>query len=293
MTFKPLLAYTVKDADALRFPVLVSPKLDGIRCVIHNDQPVSRTLKLIPNRFIQAELGFYPPFDGELMVGDPLDPAAFNKSTSGIMSRDGEPDFTYWVFDWIDPHDLHLPFTERLAIAKSRLSLEERWPWARLVPHTQADDPEELLRLEAYYVGLGYEGVMVRAPWGTYKFGRSTEGQGLLGKVKRFEDTEGEIVGFEELMHNENEATINNLGYQERSTAQAGQVPGNTLGALRVSHPDFEETFGVGTGFTADERFTLWQIRDTLKGQSVKFKHQPAGAKDRPRFPSYLGLRKD
>ena len=74
-TFKPLLAYTVKNPDALRFPVLVSPKLDGIRCVIHNDQPVSRTLKPIPNRFIQSELGFYPPFDGELMVGDPLDPA--------------------------------------------------------------------------------------------------------------------------------------------------------------------------------------------------------------------------
>ena len=147
--------------------------------------------------------------------------------------------------------------------------------------------------LPYHYVGLGYEGVMVRVPWGTYKFGRSTESQGLLGKVKRFEDTEGTIVGYEELMRNENEATINNLGYQERSTAQAGQIPGGTLGALVVSHPDWEDTFGIGTGFTADERFTLWQIRDTLKGQSVKFKHQPAGAKDRPRFPSYLGLRKD
>ena len=169
----------------------------------------------------------------------------------------------------------------------------KRWPRAKLVPHTQADNAEELMHLEAHYVGLGYEGVMVRVPWGTYKFGRSTESQGLLGKVKRFEDTEGTIVGYEELMHNENEATINNLGYQERSTAQAGQVPGNTLGALIVSHPDWEDTFGIGTGFTADERFTLWQIRDTLKGQNVKFKHQPAGAKDRPRFPSYLGLRHD
>ena len=289
-TFKPLLAYTVKNPDALRFPVLVSPKLDGIRCVIHNDQPVSRTLKPIPNRFIQRELGFYPPFDGELMVGDPLDPAAFNKSTSGIMSRDGEPDFTYWVFDYVEAAFLHMSFETRLMMAKETI---KHWPRAKLVPHTQADSAEELMRLEAHYVGLGYEGVMVRVPWGTYKFGRSTESQGLLGKVKRFEDTEGTIVGYEELMHNENEATVNNLGYQERSTAQAGQVPGNTLGALRVSHPDFDETFGIGTGFTADERFTLWQIRDTLKGQSVKFKHQPAGAKDRPRFPSYLGLRKD
>ena len=289
-TFKPLLAYTVKNPDALRFPVLVSPKLDGIRCVIHNDQPVSRTLKPIPNRFIQSELGFYPPFDGELMVGDPLDPAAFNKSTSGIMSHDGEPDFTYWVFDYVEAAFLHMSFETRLMMAKETI---KHWPRAKLVPHIKANNAEELMSLEAHYVGLGYEGVMVRVPWGTYKFGRSTESQGLLGKVKRFEDTEGTIVGYEELMHNENEATVNNLGYQERSTAQAGQVPGNTLGALRVSHPDFDETFGIGTGFTADERFTLWQIRDTLKGQSVKFKHQPAGAKDRPRFPSYLGLRKD
>lgn len=289
-TFKPLLAYTVKNPDALRFPVLVSPKLDGIRCVIHNDQPVSRTLKPIPNRFIQSELGFYPPFDGELMVGDPLDPAAFNKSTSGIMSHDGEPDFTYWVFDYVEAAFLHMSFETRLMMAKETI---KHWPRAKLVPHTKADNAEELMHLEAHYVGLGYEGVMVRVPWGTYKFGRSTESQGLLGKVKRFEDTEGTIVGYEELMRNENEATINNLGYQERSTAQAGQIPGGTLGALIVSHPDWEDTFGIGTGFTADERFTLWQIRDTLTGQSVKFKHQPAGAKDRPRFPSYLGLRKD
>lgn len=290
MTFKPLLAYTVKDVDALRFPVLVSPKLDGIRCVIHNDQAVSRTLKPIPNRFIQSELGFYPPFDGELMVGDPLDPAAFNKSTSGIMSHNGEPDFTYWVFDYVEAAFWHMSFETRLMMAKETI---KHWPRAKLVPHTKVHNATELMRLEAHYVSLGYEGVMVRVPWGTYKFGRSTESQGLLGKVKRFEDTEGTIVGYEELMHNENEATINNLGYQERSTAQAGQVPGNTLGALIVSHPDWEDTFGIGTGFTADERFTLWQIRQSLVGHSVKFKHQPSGAKDKPRFPVYLGLRYD
>ena len=289
-TFKPLLAYTVKNPDALQFPVLVSPKLDGIRCVIHNDQPVSRTLKPIPNRFIQSELGFYPPFDGELMVGDPLDPAAFNKSTSGIMSHDGKPDFTYWVFDYVEAAFLHMSFETRLMMAEETI---KHWPRAKLVPHTKADNAEELMRLEAHYVGLGYEGVMVRAPWGTYKFGRSTESQGLLGKVKRFEDTEGTIVGYEELMRNENEATINNLGYQERSTAQAGQIPGGTLGALIVSHPDWEDTFGIGTGFTADERFTLWQIRGTLVNQKVRFKHQPSGAKDKPRFPVYLGLRYD
>ena len=291
--FKPLLAFTVKDAEALQFPVLASPKLDGIRCVIHNDRPVSRTLKPIPNRFIQGELSFYPPFDGELLVGDPTDPSAFNKSTSGIMSHGGDPAFTYWVFDWVDPFSVHWPFEKRLDMAKGVLENKERWPWARVVPHTKVHTPIELMELEAHYVGLGYEGIMTRSPWGSYKFGRSTANQQLLGKVKRFEDTEGTIVGFEELMRNENEAETNALGYRERSHSQAGQVPGNTLGALTVSHPDWAETFGIGTGFTADERLTLWQNRDTLNGQSVKFKHQPSGAKDKPRFPVYLGLRKD
>jgi len=293
-TFKPLLAYTVKDMEKLQYPLLASPKLDGIRCLIRDDQPVSRSLKPIPNHYIQDELAFYPPFDGELLVGDPLDPAAFNKSTSGIMSHDGNPDFTFWVFDWIEPGTLHLPFHSRLEIAKSMLKTTgERYYRAEIVPHTLVDNHEDLMKLEAHYVALGYEGLMVRSPGGLYKFGRSTERQGFLGKVKRFEDTEGTVIGFEELMHNENEAEINELGYQERSHAQAGQVPGNTLGSLEVSHPDWEETFGIGTGFSADERLTLWQNRDTLKGQSVKFKHQPSGAKDKPRFPVYLGLRKD
>jgi len=293
MTFRPLLAYTVKDADKLTYPQLASPKLDGIRCLIRDDIPVSRALKPIPNRFIQDQLHCYPDFDGELLVGDPVDPAAFNRSTSGIMSRDGEPDFTYWVFDYIHELTLHEPFEARLKMIDEVLADGTKWPRAKLVPHTRVDSPKELMDLEAHYVGLGYEGIMVRSPHGPYKFGRSTANQQLLGKVKRFSDTEGTIVGFEELMHNENKAETNELGYTERSTALSGQVPGNTLGALIVSHPDWEETFGIGTGFTADERFTLWQNRGILKGQSVKFKHQPSGAKDKPRFPVYLGLRKD
>lgn len=293
-TFKPMLAYTVKDVTKLQFPVLASPKLDGIRCLIRDNQPVSRSLKPIPNRFIQDELAFYPDFDGELLVGNPTDPEAFNKSTRGIMSHEGRPGFTFWIFDWVEPKRPNLDFRARLEVVKSILKLKsDRYPRAKIVPHTLVDNPESLMELEAHYIALGYEGLMVRSLEGTYKFGRSTERQGFLGKVKRFEDTEGTIIGFEELMHNENEAEVNKLGYQERSHAQAGQVPGNTLGALQVSHPDWEETFGIGTGFTANERFTLWQNRDTLNGQKVKFKHQPSGAKDKPRFPVYLGLRKD
>ena len=39
------------------------------------------------------------------------------------------------------------------------------------------------------------------------------------------------------------------------------------------------------------DRATLWHRRETLVGRLVKFKHQPSGAKDAPRFPKFVGFR--
>ena len=95
-TFRPMLAATVdpNDLDALRFPLLASPKLDGVRALVSDDgQLVSRNLKPIPNANVQKAFG-RPEFaglDGELVCGDPTAPDAFRKTTSAAMSRDGAP----------------------------------------------------------------------------------------------------------------------------------------------------------------------------------------------------------
>lgn len=291
-TFKPLLAYTVDELQSIPLPVLCSPKLDGIRCMVLNDQPVSRTLKLIPNRFVQQELGFYPPFDGELLVGDPTDPSAFNKSTSGIMSHSGSPEFMFHVFDYVGDGYQAMTYEQRLERVYE-LTVGGRWPRVTVVPHTRLNTVAEVLDLEAYYVGLGYEGLMVRRINGKYKHGRSTAREAILGKIKRFTDTEGIIIGVEELQHNDNEQTTNALGHAERARVSANMRPGDTLGALVVQSPDWEEPFKIGTGLTVEDRFTLWTKRDMLLGKTVRFKFQAAGVKDRPRFPVYLGLRED
>ena len=69
---------------------------------------MSRSGKVLPNKYIQdwamknGEL--LHGFDGELVVGMSTAPDCYNKSQSGIMSQDGEPDFTYIVFDnWLYP----------------------------------------------------------------------------------------------------------------------------------------------------------------------------------------------
>src|SRR5688572_14503491 len=112
--FKPMLAATIKDIKELTFPLLASPKLDGIRCVILNGKAVTRNLKPIPNDFIRNFLESHPELDGldgELMLNDPPAPKKieieegeggldFNHVQSAVMSSDGEPDFYYAVFDY-------------------------------------------------------------------------------------------------------------------------------------------------------------------------------------------------
>lgn len=282
---KPMLAYTVKDLDSLSYPLLAQIKLDGIRAIVADGVPYTRTLKSIPNNYIFSCLYGLPLLDGELVVGPPNSPDVFTKSTSGVMSREGQPDFTYFVFD---APDTNRPYWERYQILAS-YDLPE---FVKIVPAEVVGSARELSVVEDRYIQAGFEGVMVRNPKGVYKYGRSTQKEGLLGKLKRFKDEEAVIVGVEELYHNENEKETNELGYTERSSAQAGLVPAGTLGALVVRKPD-GETFKIGTGYTQAQRDVLWVQREYLKGKTVKYKHQLSGAKDKPRFPVYLGLRED
>ena len=283
---KPLLAATIKDVDKLDFPVLASPKLDGIRCLQDQGKALSRSLKEIPNRHIQEVLS-HPSLqglDGELIVGDPTDERCFNTTTSAVMSKAGMPNFTYHVFDL---HDSKEPFHVRLAGLQRFAGVGV----IRLVPHFLVETAEELLNLEQTFLAQGYEGLMVRDPDGAYKYGRSTVKQGILLKLKRFVDSEAVVIGYEELYHNTNEAKTNELGQTERSTAKAGKVPAGVLGKLIVKDLETDIEFGIGTGLTAEDRAKLWADKGNLPGQIVKYKSFAVGVKEAPRFPVYLGMR--
>lgn len=299
-TFAPMLACREQpDLEALRYPIMLSPKLDGIRCVIQHGEAVSRTLKAIPNYFVRKELAGLPDgLDGELLVPG----MSFNEVQSAIMSRDGEPDFVFNVFDWApDGETAPLGFRERLAHARL---LAGNFARIQPVPHEYANDPTGVQMREEHYVGLGFEGLILRDPQGPYKFGRSTMNEGWMLKLKRFEDAEAEVVGAVERMHNENELEQDALGHAKRSHAKDGKVPAGDLGALVCKSPLFTETFEVGTGFTAKQRLHLWwdfQAEDSaaghcgvpLLGRTITFKYQPHGTKDRPRCPVFKGFRED
>lgn len=284
--FKPMLSATA-DPKNIALPAVVSAKLDGIRCLVIDGVAVSRTLKPIPNAYIQRCLS-KPEFnglDGELIVGSPTDKDCYRNSNSGVMSHDGEPDFKFYVFDTVTD----APFTVRYSAAKR---VAEEHPDIMVAhEHRLVSDLAALQQLEETWLEQGYEGVMLRKPDGPYKNNRSTLKEGFLVKLKRFETDEAEIIGFEELMHNMNEAKVDALGHTERASNQENLVPGNTLGALIVRDIKSGTEFKIGTGFDAVTRQEIWGQRAQLIGRIVSYQHFPIGVKDKPRFPSYRGFR--
>ena len=111
-----------------------------------------------------------------------------------------------------------------------------------------------------------------------------------MGKLKQFVDAEYEIIGFEERMHNGNEATISETGRTKRSTAKAGKTGRGDLGAF-ICKTKAGHEFGVGTGFTDEQRAAYWKIKDELRGQFAKVKYHLTGSKDVPILPVFLQIR--
>lgn len=301
VSFKPMLA---KDGDLskVKFPLIVQPKLDGIRASVVGGKLVTRTLKAVPNAAIRAvlERPEFEGLDGELIVGDPTADDCYRRTSSFVMSesKTGES-WTFFAFDlWNEAGG----FVDRFQTLDALVSQID---WTDIpvvtVPTHECGDLAELEAREAIIVEAGYEGVIARVPDAPYKFGRSGK-TGPLLKIKRFIDFEAEVIGVYEEQHNGNAAKTNALGRTERSSAAAGKVGKGTLGGLilrALNGPSEGIEFRCGTGFDAEDRRTLWSAssfeggteRSGLNGRVAKVKSFPIGVKDKPRHPVFLGWR--
>ena len=219
-----------------------------------------------------------------MIVGKPNAPDVYRATSSAVMSKEGECDVQFFAFDYTREPDLD--YRARYAM------LTDQDHVVRVQQHAVTSEAD-LLECEAWMLGLGYEGVMLRAyhgPKSRYKFGRSTAKEGTLTKLKRMESSEALIVGFLEEMENRNEATTNALGRTERSSHKENLVGKGRLGALVCAMPD-GTLFNIGTGFDQAARVAIWANRDAYLGKIASFNHFPIGVKDAPRFPSWRGLR--
>lgn len=284
-----MLACAAPALEQISFPKWVSPKLDGIRCKIKDGVAYARSGKPIPNEYVQKCLSkrALEGLDGELIIGDPTDPKCYNKTTSAILSRHGEPDFMFHVFD-MDVEGM--AYSDRMRLAAK--AVDKYTARCVMVQHDLVDNTDALAQMEEHYVAEGYEGVMLNDPLGAYKDGRSTVKQQTLMKLKRFMDSEARILDAEPLrvsIGNERTST------GKRSSKAENKQALDMLGAFIVKDLVTGVEFSVGSGFTERQRSQLWQSWQHYKPELLKlimkYKFQPAGMKDKPRFPTFQGWR--
>lgn len=175
------------DATAsLRFPLLATPKVDGIRCYVANGQARTRSGKRLPNKFARKwiEKNIPEGFDGELVVRG----CSFHESSAALMREDGEPDFVFHAFDWLFD-DPATPYVSRVE-DMTRLEPQEAAERAVMLLPVNVSNQSELDAFERETLARGFEGVMLRSAESAYEFGRSRE----LLRLKRFEHFEAVCI---------------------------------------------------------------------------------------------------
>ena len=276
----------------LKYPVVGSAKLDGVRAVVIDGVALSSTLKPIRNEYIQRCIGRheYDGFDGELIVGDADDPTVFNKTIGPVMRKAGRPDFTFHVFDRFVEKDK--TYEERW-LKKMQTVRDADLPFMSVLKQAELYSPADVLRFEKKCVDAGYEGAMIRSLSGIYKEGRCTKLEQNVMKRKPMCDIEGRVVGFGESMTNENPATINEIGETQRGTDQNYIRPSGSLGFLILKSDLWEKEFkvGAGAGTINEMRDEIWANKEKYLGKMLKFSYQPYGSVNGPRLPIAICFR--
>lgn len=315
--------------NLLQFPLAAEVKHDGFRCVMLNGTSMMRSLKPLKNMFARNRLEtcFGSPsvdvpvhpadhpfngFDGELIALDPetLEEQPLNVSQSRFNSRDGNPRFVFHIFDdFSDPtvdymrrKDRMFERVERIRsyVSNTEFQTNPNPRFKRIPDHVfQATEYrickriEDVLEFEAEVLEWGGEGIMLKSLNGHYKSGRSTVKEGLCLKLKRFEDDEGEIIGYTELMINANELETDERGFAKRSDRADGKIPGNTLGTIICRWRDVEFEIGTFLGWTDWDRQEIWDNRSGYLGKKIGFKYKGIGPNGKPLIPSGQGIRYD
>lgn len=296
MIRKPMLAEDWDPAKQ-RYPVIVMPKIDGVRAINQGGQLYGRSLKQHANRYVTKTFSVteFDGFDGEMAAASSTNPRLVNLTGSALSTEDGEPFIIWWLFDYTYPSVVTLPYIKRLEFLETQfdeLKDHNLYYNLQLVPWKLANNEAELLAAEKAWLEEGYEGVILRDPNGQHKNGRSTVNEGGFLRIKRFAIEEAFVYGYEEAQANNNVAEINELGYTKRSSHKANKVGKGQIGNLLCVDLKTGQLITVGPGkMKHSERAELFEHPDRVLGHVIQYKHFPKGVKDKPRFPTFETFR--
>lgn len=297
---KPMLACNWNENKVV-FPVVVQPKIDGVRGLNTTGRITGRSLKEFANVYISWFFShdLLKGFDGEFAAGPENHPELCRMTTSALNTYEGKPFLLWWVFDYIPPTLIDAPYSIRLDALEQKvkeLQSINNTDWAglhlRVIPSKVVHNMEELLAFDAEMLEQGFEGTIIRALNGKHKQGRSTVREGGLLRIKRFTDAEAIVVSITEGNRNDNEAQTNELGHTFRTSHQENKFPNGMVGNLICKDITTGDTITVSAGkLSHDERLHYFQNQNEIIGKTIKYQHFVHGKKDKPRFPTFQCFR--
>lgn len=308
---KPMLA-SDWDEGKVRFPVMAEPKIDGVRGLNMHGGLTGRSLKLFKNRYTTDFFSqdFFKGFDGELAAERETHPDLCRLTTSAVGTIAGQPFLLWWLFDYVTPENAGMTYLERYSHLTQRVLYLQQdpsaQPWAGhlcVVPMRIIANATELEEFDSENLEAGFEGTIIRDPNGKHKQGRSTVREGGLLRIKRFIESEAVVEALVEGESNQNEAQINELGLQFRSSHQDNMVPNGLVGSLlcramqtvkdgpRVVIEEGQQITVSPGNMDHGMRKFYFENQVQLVGKVIKFKFFPRGIKDKPRFPTFVTIR--
>jgi DNA ligase 1 len=291
-------------------PVWNQPKIDGCRAYNPEGTLLARTQKLHNNAYTT---GFYsrPEYvgmDGELAAERETHPDLCRITSSALRTAEGTPFTLWWLFDFITDDTVNEPYSLRYELLKARVAALQAGGFGlhlRVVPYDVCNNLAELEASHQKWVGMGYEGSCFYNPRLPHKEGDSSPTHGGVNRIKDFVDFEAEVLSFEEGQENLNEAQINELGRQFRTSHQENKIGNGMIGNMKcrmladVLDPNSkkkvvlkDQIFTCSPGeMPHDERLRFFANPDLILKQTIKGKLFPKGIKDAPRFATYSSIR--
>jgi DNA ligase-1 len=242
----------------IRYPVWVSPKLDGMRGSFSNSTMLTRTGKPVigVTDIVRNANTFGIPMDGELMV----DGMSFQKSLGLLRSHAEVPEAKFYVFD---VPIRNLSFEKRLELLSQVKGVYNN---IKVLTHKLVHNEDELMDYYHKCRLAGLEGVVIKRPGHQYVGTRSMDWL----KMKAVETVDVPIVGF-----NEGE----------------GKYEG-TLGALVVKL-DNGQLCDVGSGFSDLERDAFWNNKGKYLVKIIEVLYHENTDDGNLRHPRFHRIRTD
>lgn len=290
--FRPMLATTYDSHKQYPFPLILQPKIDGLRCFLfldfdkHELRLFTRQGKPFPfipnisdNQNLIDILQHLPRetiLDGEL-----YDPSIPFETLNGILRSKthhlNQPNLKYIIFDTFSYHSVSSSTQSRLSLLKQHfpgytldldIPFEQHHSPFLICPDFLVSDQTLFDQLHSFFLQKNYEGTIIRFPSSQYAVAKRSK---YLVKRKEMIDSEFEIVGFEQ---------------------GVGSMSGCVIWICSLPH-DSSKTFRVVPRGTQTQRQDWFQNASSFIGKKLTVIYQELSPDGIPRFPVGKSIRLD